>query len=420
MCALQHEIRVFPGPATKRESLSDRIPTRNASQNLLVRQLEAVWSRRQCPSRKSDPLSGAVVRLGIDGHVLDGKRQGSRSVLINFLRALESLGRSDVAVTVYCDDPERHAADPTMAAARFAPLDAHGRTKRLLFGGLGKPGDSDVEFYSYALPLTGRCKSILLVHDVLPFTHKHLFAWTFRIPFGILVRRSIARAGRILTVSETGRVALTALAPEIASRTAVALNGPSFPAEVYLAPAVEKGASGLRPYILCVGRIEKRKNVHLLIDAFLKADLADVDLVIVGRLDEGFKMDFPDDARVRQEVDIDDERLINLYRGAALFVYPSAAEGFGIPLLDGLAFGLPTISSNQTSMPEVGGVLPHYFDPTSQDACDTLAAAVKGHFQGQPIAAPSIEARRDLLSRFSWQRFATTILDAACDAAKVS
>jgi alpha-1,3-rhamnosyl/mannosyltransferase len=167
-----------------------------------------------------------------------------------------------------------------------------------------------------------------------------------------------------------------------------------------------------------VGRIEKRKNVHLLIDSFCMADLANVDLVIVGRLDEGFTISFPDDARIRHMTDVDDESLIKLYQGAALFVYPSAAEGFGIPLLDGLAFGLPTISSNQTSMPEVGADLPSYFDPTINGAREVLSTLIRDHFRTQPIAAPSFDDRQRLLSHFNWQRFATYILDAACEVAR--
>jgi glycosyltransferase involved in cell wall biosynthesis len=357
-----------------------------------------------------------VLRLGIDGHTLDGKRQGSQSVLIQFLSTLSAVGRDDIIVTVYCDKPHVHAADPRFSSVHFAPLRAKGRTRRLIFGGLGAEGDNDVEFYSYAAPLMRSVPVVLLVHDVLPFTHPSLFKAKFRFPWRILVSHSVRRAGRILTVSETGRRALGQLFPKVSERTASALNGPSFTEEILLQARLPAGP---RPYVLCVGRIEKRKNVGLLINAFLAADLAHVDLVIVGRHDEGFVLSIPSDPRIRHEAGVDDNRLKELYRGAALFVYPSEAEGFGIPLLDALAFGLPTIASDRTSMPEVGGALPCYFNPQAPDALDRLASLISKHFSDEPIPAPSGEDRRKLLDRFNWRRFTETVLNAAADAAQV-
>ena len=108
--------------------------------------------------------------------------------------------------------------------------------------------------------------------------------------------------------------------------------------------------------------------------------------------------------------------MIDIFRGASLFAFPSKAEGFGIPLLDALLFGIPTISSNQTAMTEVAGNLATFFDPTSSDADFLIADLIRCHFGGRPIAAPSMEQRRKQAAKFSWDSNAKRFL-AVIDAA---
>ena len=146
--------------------------------------------------------------------------------------------------------------------------------------------------------------------------------------------------------------------------------------------------------------------MDLLVRAFAAAGLPDVDLKIVGQVDMGYAWAGPDDQRIQVLSGIDDETLAHLYRGASLFVYPSSAEGFGIPLLDATLFGIPVISSNLTSMPEVGGSLPTYFDPTRVAAMEELADLIQGHFAGRPIYSPTVAERKRQLERFSWESIA--------------
>ena len=168
--------------------------------------------------------------------------------------------------------------------------------------------------------------------------------------------------------------------------------------------------------MLTVGRIEKRKNIDLLIRAFRKAGLPEVDLVIVGRTDHDFELQsFTDDNVARLER-VGNAELFALYRHAALSVFPSRAEGFGLPLLDSLLSGLPTIASNQTAMQEVGAGRARMFDPTRDDAEDVLADLIRGHFSGRPIAAPGERARRELVARYNWTAGARVLADAATHA----
>jgi len=75
-----------------------------------------------------------------------------------------------------------------------------------------------------------------------------------------------------------------------------------------------------------------------------------------------------------------------------------------------LLFGLPTVSSDRTAMPEVAGGLASLFDPTAAGAQEVLAARIRGHFMDQPIPAPTEEQRRTHATAFSWDLAASALL----------
>lgn len=353
------------------------------------------------------------LRIAIDAHVITGKFQGTRTTLTSLLRALARLAPAH-DVVVYTDDPEEAAATIGASAFAYRPLDHSGSIKRLtrVFPRLLREDAIDVAVFQYNAPLTGPARKVVVIHDILPMTHPRFFPLRNRLRVWLFYSLSVLRAARVIAVSDYTRRAVQSYYRLPDSKLAVVLNGPSFPPEVYRQPALPASPR----YILTVGRIEERKNAALLIAAFLAADLPDVRLVIVGATDLGYDFRLPDDPRIENPRGIDDAALIELYRGASLFVYPSAAEGFGIPLLDAMLFGVATISSDQTAMREVGEGIATPFDPTAPAAEATLAGLMSGHFGESPIAPPTHEQRAGLLDRFNWDRAATQFV-AAIEAA---
>lgn len=126
-----------------------------------------------------------------------------------------------------------------------------------------------------------------------------------------------------------------------------------------------------KDFILSVGTIEPRKNYSLLIRAFKNFE-KDFLLIIIGQ--KGWKNE-----RIFQLVKklnleekiiflfaIDDEDLCYFYNAATLFIYPSLYEGFGLPVLEALKCGVPTIISSSSSLPEIGGDAVLYFDPYNE------------------------------------------------------
>lgn len=354
------------------------------------------------------------VRIGVDAHVLTGRYQGTRTTLASLLRAVEpKLKKRELLV--YADDPDEAHAMLGVDAFLYRDLGHAGSLKRLLrlFPRLFAMDRVDIGVFQYMAPLTGR--HVVFIHDLLPLTHPHLFPLKVRLRTRIFFTLSIWRSAMVLVVSEYTRSEVQNRFRLPPDRLRVVLNGPSFAPPVYQ-QAIQESEER---YIMTVGRIEPRKNVLMLVEAFRKADVADVRLIVVGSFDPEFSREMIEGERVEVRSGVTDEQLIDLYRGASLFVYPSAGEGFGVPLLDATLFGLPAISSNQTSLPEVGGNLAVYFDPTARDAVDTLSGLIAGHFRSAPVPVPTSEQRAEQSERFNWARAADDFL-AAIDAVPLS
>lgn len=348
-----------------------------------------------------------TLNIGFDGHVLTGRFQGTRTTLASLLRAIgPKIGSR--RIVIYADDP--NAASNLVGSNEFEyrKIPPTGSVGRLLwvFPTLFRRHQVDIGVFQYITPLSGR--NIVFIHDILPITHPHLFPFRMRIRTEIFFRLAIYRARLVVTVSDYTKSEILRVFRLPNLKICTVLNGPSFPEHVY----TEDRDVSICSYILVVGRIEPRKNIPLLVQAFVAAKVKDVKLIIVGSRDLDFQYDFPDVASIELRSGIADEQLINLYKGASLFVYPSEAEGFGVPLLDAILFGIPTICSNKTAMIEVGADLVKYFNPTDTLATTTLSELIRGHFEDQPIAAPTASQRRDHASRFSWDRAADEFLDA--------
>jgi glycosyltransferase involved in cell wall biosynthesis len=103
---------------------------------------------------------------------------------------------------------------------------------------------------------------------------------------------------------------------------------------------------------------------------------------------------------------VPEEHLAGLYSGASVFVYPSLAEGFGIPLLEAMACGLRSITSNNSSLPEVGGDAVRYVDALDDVALGEAIRLELAAYDGLPYV-PAIERAK----RFSWDQAAARTWD---------
>jgi glycosyltransferase involved in cell wall biosynthesis len=177
-----------------------------------------------------------------------------------------------------------------------------------------------------------------------------------------IMPREIASADAIICVSESTRSDLLRYY-QLDPRRAVAIHsGVTVPR----APCPVPGLPSR--YILFVSTIEPRKNLGVLLDAFerlKKRGAYDGDLVVVGKV--GWKSEdlVPRLAGpgVHHLDYLKPNELASVYVHADMFVFPSIYEGFGFPLLEAMAFGIPSIAARSSSLPEIGGDAAMYFDP---------------------------------------------------------
>lgn len=176
-------------------------------------------------------------------------------------------------------------------------------------------------------------------------------------------------------------------------------------------PGAMTSETSLRPYVLTVAGTDPTKNVETLLEAFARLPPAirnAHDLVLVG--DVRRRPDVRQQAaalglekQTRFPGIVDDERLIDLYRRAALFVFPSRYEGFGLPVLEAMACGCPVVSSHASSLPEVTGDAALLVDP---DDADGMAKAMT-QVLTDPVLASDLRARGTArAAQFSWDRTA--------------
>jgi alpha-1,3-rhamnosyl/mannosyltransferase len=212
----------------------------------------------------------------------------------------------------------------------------------------------------------------------------------------------------LIAVSEWTRSDLVRLFPRASRKTTVILEAADVPEPAGVDAAGHLGLE--RPFVLSVGTLEPRKNLGRLVEAWslLPDDLrAAHTLALVGP--KGWELDevlapiraSGDDIRVTGFVS--DEDLAALYHSCELFCYPSLYEGFGLPVLEAMQSGAAVVTSNASSLPEVGGDAVAYVDPRSaQDIAATLERLLRDPAERERLAA----AGRARAAGFSWDEAA--------------
>ena len=236
--------------------------------------------------------------------------------------------------------------------------------------------------FNFGLPWRSRCPRVLTLHDAIG-----QFDWRFdRNAF--LHWASRTRADKVITVSEYSKQDLVGHL-NIPEDKVVAIHeaadsrfGETVPASRRAAVRDRHGL--IRPYVLYVGGWEERKNPGFLVDAFGRARLDGVDLVLAGGLEEQrSKMaeyigELGLSGSVRLLGWVDDGDLPALYSEALCFVYPSRYEGFGLQLCEAMAAGCPTLAANATCLPEVLGAGGELFDLGDASSLSKLLVRVAG------------------------------------------
>ena len=258
-------------------------------------------------------------------------------------------------------------------------------------------------------------KLVVTVHDLAFLVHPGLYPVQWRLMYRMGLFRAVREADAVITPSR--HTAEDLLRRSRISRGRIHV----VPLAAALPPTranAEESLSRLKvrpPYILFVGTLEPRKNIVRLVRAYrrLASRGAPHTLVLAGpmgwqhqALMRELELEAPGEVVLTGRTSPED--LDALYRGAALFVYPSLYEGFGLPVLEAMARGIPCVVSIASSLPEVAGEAALPVDPRSVGG---LAEAMERIANDQHLAKRLSEAGVARASRFSWEETARRTLE---------
>ena len=267
----------------------------------------------------------------------------------------------------------------------------------------------------YVLPPLTPCKAVVTIHDCIHLRFPQYLP--NRLAYGY-ARASLwvatHRASRVLTVSEASKRDILRYFNVPESKIDVIYNAID---EEFGARPDDDEIGRVReryqlndPFVLYAGNIKPHKNLERLIEAFYtlrRNGFEHVKLLIIG--DEISKYPTLRRAVHRHKLHqhvrflgfVSDKTLACLYRMAAVFVFPSLYEGFGLPPLEAMASGTPVITSNQSSLPEIMGDAALFVDPYETDAIFEAMRRVLT----EPALARSLSERGLVrVGEFSWDR----------------
>src|ERR1700690_2520079 len=254
-------------------------------------------------------------------------------------------------------------------------------------------------------------REVVTVHDAFPITGRDYSTPEFQQRFSALLREAVERAARVITDSEyTARQLQTHCGVE-AERIRTIPCGVDEPSETRPSERERLVGTG-NEMLLGVGNLGTRKN---LVNALRGLALLPerYRLVMVGGDGYGaeaihaFIRDQGLEHRVVRLGFVPAERLPVLYESASALLFPSLEEGFGFPVLEAMAHGLPVVTSNTSSLPEVGGDAALYADPLDVEGISPLCTRA---VEDQALRRDLIERGRARARQFTWRRTAEAVL----------
>lgn len=367
------------------------------------------------------------MKIGIDATGLRSNKTGTVTYLVEIL----AQWRDDKSLThvfvIFCASNTRHHFDALGLDDRFElVMVARRKSLQMLWQQTGLPltlwrGGFDVHWGTgFVLPLIPVCPMVVTIHDLTFELFPQVHQWIKRIYFPRMIRSAVKRANQVLAVSQSTARDLSQAIPSSQSKTMVTLLAArSVKLERGVNPKTPPPESV--PYALFVGTLEPRKNLTRLIQAWGKLTAIDrkqCRLVVIGM--NGWMMEeLAQTAIASGSVEfvghVSDQELHAYLAQARLFVYPSLYEGFGLPVIEAMAYGIPVLTSVVGATQEIAQGAALLVDPSSVDA---IADGIKELLANESLRQELTKAGRERAGQFSWQQTADLTLQALCCAAR--
>lgn len=359
------------------------------------------------------------MKLLVDTHVFDDKHQGTRTYLKGLYGALIPMARHWTFYLVAKNIENLKKEFGEHPNVKYIKLKHSNKFYRLFFElpHLIKKYQINYAHFQYISPLFKSCKYIVTTHDILfeQKGFKSFFPLKYRIINGFLFKLSAKKADKLFTVSEYSRQQIARIYKVPSNRIFITPNAVTDDFKLLNDNPALKDAIPSKT-ILYVSRVEPRKNHLLLLKAFVDLQLykKGYTLVFIGA------KDFPDSKLLKYitqnniiikehvlwKYDVSFDVVKQYYANCSLFVFPSFAEGFGIPILEAMVFNKKMLVSNETAMkdfnlPEELTFNPYNLNDLKEKLQDVLFSNSISYDKTFVL----------ILSKYSWENSAKTFFE---------
>lgn len=271
-------------------------------------------------------------------------------------------------------------------------------------------------------------RQVVTIHDLFAIEHPEWYSASYSNWYRVMMKSIISRAVALIAVSHYTKSRLVSVLGCDPDRITVIRNGLTTECRRTDGARIQQARAALSipagPYVLSLSSLEARKNLKTILTAWLalRQDVrGSATLVLAGAKPDpavyaaqNLPQDLPN---VHFTGYLPEEHLAALYSGASVFLFPSLAEGFGIPLLEAMACGVRCITSSTSSLPEVGGDVVTYVDPLNSTE---LAGAIHRLLNEGASPERPFEPAMERARQFCWSEAAGKTLSVLEQAAAQS
>jgi len=271
-----------------------------------------------------------------------------------------------------------------------------------------------VHFLNFNHPIRYQGKFIVTIHDLTLFHFPQAAQKTNFIKrwvYAKIMRQAIKNSAKIIVPSQFTKMDVLKFQKLPPEKIAVIYEAAAPEKIKNQRSKIRKKYNLSQPIILYVGQFRKHKNIPKLLEAYkiLKKEI-NCQLVLVGQVPEEYRQIIDNDADLRDTKMpgfISDEEVAAWYQAASVFVFPSLYEGFGLPGLEAMTAGVPVVSSNRTSLPEVYQDAAIYFDPSNPIE---IADKIKMVLKNEKLRQRLIKKGKMVAAKYSWRQTASETL----------
>jgi len=239
---------------------------------------------------------------------------------------------------------------------------------------------------SLYVPRSTKIKKVLTIHD-LNFLYEDKPDWK-RQNYLKAHQKNIDQADHIVAISEFTKMDVLKNLDIGNTPVTVIYNGSI---DNIVSPEVQPEYLPAAPFLFALGTVNPKKNFHVLVPLLVNNDF---ELIIAGRKDDDYEKKIMDEAEKYQVADrikitgpIADQDKAWYFKNCEAFLFPSLAEGFGIPPIEAMRFGKPVFLSESTSLPEIGGKYAYYFSSyLAEEMQRIFSEGMNDYQQRQPAA----------------------------------